>query len=269
MEQAVLPVTEEIKDLREKTEKDFVNSRIKKALIGGYDKDDVLKFIAGLRARELESQQTFSGRIKELSALLQNLEQQKNDLSARLEKAIEWKNTARSKLEELSNQCEALQDKLQTSEVMISEYEKKCGEYETQVQSMKVDYEAVQSAKRYKALYEEISASYQEISASRDEYMKSDALHRQENEQLKRDNERFSKENEDLYANFAALTSRILKAGLSANLRMGTYNESHQFLLNSLICSAESTLQNLRDLQEKEIEWVNGLQDDLMPFRSV
>lgn len=268
-ENSELLYNEDIKDLREKTEKDYVNNKLKSTPFGGYNKKDVLDFIAELRDRELKAREIFTSRIGELTATIESLQNEQSAITSALSKANELKNSAQTSLDELTNKYETLKINAENADKTIDAYEKKLSIYEAQVKILKTDYEEVQSAKKYRDLYEKLTDSYNEIADSREKYIKSDAKLTQENEHLKSQNERLNSENELLSKNLSDITAVVRKAGLNANMKLGAYDETHKYLLGNLIKYAEGTLKYLKELEEKENELTAGVNEDLKPLRNI
>lgn len=267
MENAEVIHLEDIRDLREKTEQSYIKNKLKPALVGGYERNSVVRLIQELKEREAKAGQTFTERINELTDSLKAVKQQAENLRSDLSEATGLKDQTQKSLEKLTREYQALKAQSCSDSKTLAELQRQCAEYESQVQKFRAVYEEVMTAKNYQAQYDDLLKEYKEIVSSRDQYAKKSAVLEQENVDLTLRNEKLSRDNEQLGRTLAELTVQARQGASDAEMTLGQYGETQKYHLGNLLKYAETFLSHIREMQEKENDFEKTLEEELEAFR--
>lgn len=259
MENADTVSLDDIRELRAKSQKSFINEKLKTAVLGGFDKKDVLRHIDEMRNSELKMQETYTGRINELVAQIESLQSAAEKLRSELASADQLKRKTDILLKSLDNECGAMKHKIENDGEVIVALGKKCGAYETQIKSMQTNYEEVQSARNIKEQYEKLSEDYNEAEKSLNENVKVIAVLRQENEEIRSRNNSLNEENEFLSKSLSELKADARKRASNADLKLSAFCELQKNRLCKLRNFSENSLKHLEEMEAEDNELQKAL----------
>lgn len=266
MDNAKLVYLDDIKDLRDRTEKGYVKEKLKSSFLGGFAKSSVMDFINELRESELRTRETFSDRISELTAGLQEARGDAESLKAELESESLLKRKVENELKDIRIEYELLINKNTKNEKILEEYKEKCSGYEKRINELAAEDDEIDAAKSLLAEYETLKTDYGEAARLQKEYSLRCEVLQKENADVKNQNEKLNKENELLCRNSASLSAAARKSRLGAEMKTGAYTETQKYELENLIKYAKSALERLNEMNEQLSCYGTAIKEELSPL---
>lgn len=253
---------EDIKNLRVKTENSFVSQKLKKTLIGGFEKNNVISFVNELKEREANAKETFTARIGELMNELSALKTDKSNAEMKLAEAESAREETERKLQCLYSEYKTLEQNSACDTEKLTELGMKCADYEEKIIKIEKIAEKIEEANRIKAEHEKLQECYEEIVKSRNEYIRLNIGLTQDNCELKAENEKLKREAEKSTTENLKILAAVRSIRLSADGHFGEFEEKHRYLINSVLSLTENALVNIREIVKQSEEYGGILNQD-------
>lgn len=244
MESLSLQGLEDIRVLREQTEKSAVVQSIKKAVVGGFDKKSVLQFIDRLKKQQDDARETFGRRIRELEDALREEKSNAAQLGLSLAEETEKGRRAAELLGQMREENRRLQKRAESGENLSAGLQKQCVELRQKVEEMTPDFEALRAAQDLQARFDELQADYKALSQKHEETAKENAALAVRLDEAGRENSRLKTQSEEL----AALRALLRTGRQDLETDWCEFGEKQERFLKSLTEQTENTLQTLHSL---------------------
>lgn len=239
----------DLKDLRDKTERNYVKKSLKKALFGGFEEQSVLRFIRELGDREKQARVMLNQRLEEVNGELSLLRQQHEETEKRLEEALASKTEQEQLFAVAAERNEALERQLDDAAETISAFEEKQREYDSQIRRMTVSFEAYQSAAQVKKQYDQLETEYTAVTAAKEEAERKNAALLEKLEELQERDMILSRESAATGGLYEKTLANFRVGKLQAGADFGTFEAKQAALAARLLAQAGESLDELKRLQ--------------------
>jgi chromosome segregation ATPase len=242
---------DDIKDLRSKTEKSYVQSKFKSSLFGGFNKQDVIDFIQEQKEKEQNAQDVFNSHLNEMSVVVDSLKNERDNSSIKIEETSSIRKEVEIELDNLKNNYAISLSKIENYKVELISLREKCNEHEHNLQKMLEAQQENVESEAIKARYDELLQSYEQLAESREEFAKNNATLKEENAELKNTDTQIWQENKACNQKINVLTSEIRNYRLQSELEICESIEKQRFNIDNAIKNIETSLFSIKEAKNQ------------------
>jgi chromosome segregation ATPase len=254
---------DDIRDLRSKTEQNYVQAKFKNSLFGGFKKQDVMSFIKELKVKEQNAQVVFNSHLNEISTVVDSIKNERDNLSIMLAEATSTRNEIDHEVENAKSNYAISLRKIENYKDELMDVRQKCNEYEQYLQKMLEAQQENEGLKAIKARYDELQQSYEQLALSREEFAKNNVTLKQENAEIKNTNSVFIQENRACNQRINELISEIRNYRLQSELEICEYIEKQKFNIENAIKNIETSLCSIKEIKNQTEKYNEDVKESL------